>query len=191
MQERSRQSPIERAVRTPRLDRHRSSQQSTRPWVSSWPASISSATGPRHVRCRRSRSASISPGLALRRRRMSPPTPSLLPPYHRSPVSRFLLSASSPRRQPVLRIACVLRAGARAAAGPTVVDRVQTFPSVRPWCAPRRPAPTHFVLLLATVTRGGRWADLERDLELARMTVTPRQVAAMALGGTVVSRSSA
>jgi tight adherence protein B len=31
----------------------------------------------------------------------------------------------------------------------------------------------------------GWWAELERDLELARMTVTPRQVVAMSLGGTV------
>ena len=89
-------SPIRPAGRTPRLVRRRSSHRSTRRSATSWPANTSSATAPPRDRCRRSRSTFRSPGAGSAATAYVAPTPSLLPPYHRSLVSRFLLSGSSP-----------------------------------------------------------------------------------------------
>jgi tight adherence protein B len=115
------------------------------------------------------------------------PTPSLLAPYHRSALSRFLLSAGSP-----VAIALVFALLAAALLllltrrpKTTVVDRVQSFAS-----ATRGPKPGESAAALATPTRNryaeGWWAQLERELELARMTITARQVMGLALAGTAV-----
>jgi tight adherence protein B len=115
------------------------------------------------------------------------PTPSLLPPYHQSPVSRFLLSGSSPVLISLFfaLLVCFLLLVLTQRRQTTVVDRVQSFAGRTPG-VPFDYAATA-ALLAATRNRyaSGWWAQLERDLELARMTVTPRQVAGMALGGTV------
>jgi Flp pilus assembly protein TadB/Mg-chelatase subunit ChlD len=115
------------------------------------------------------------------------PTPSLLPPYHRSPVSKFLLSGSSPFVISLFvgLLACALLLVLARRPKSTVVDRIQTFASGP---ANRRSQGTATAVMRATrrTYAGGWWARLERDLELARMTVTPRQVAAMSLGGTFV-----
>jgi Flp pilus assembly protein TadB/Mg-chelatase subunit ChlD len=115
------------------------------------------------------------------------PTPSLLPPYHRSALSKFLLSSSSPAIVSLviaLLVGVLLFMFARRPKA-TMVDRVKTF-------APgSRGAPQD--LGIAAVLRapmhnqytGGWWADLERDLELARMDVSPRKVVGVSLAGTV------
>jgi tight adherence protein B len=114
------------------------------------------------------------------------PTPSLLPPYHRSSLSRFLLSGSSSLVISLLfgLLVCSLLLVLARRPKTTVVDRIQTFASATPGLGSGRPATA--VLRAATRNRyaTGWWAHLERDLELARMTVTPRQIAGMALAGT-------
>lgn len=116
------------------------------------------------------------------------PTPSLLPPYHRSPVSRFLLSGGSPLLISLFfaLLVCSLLLVLARRPKTTVVDRVQRFASERPGALSQRA--TTAALPAATRNRyeSGWWAQLERDLELARMTVSPQQVVGMALGGTFV-----
>lgn len=114
------------------------------------------------------------------------PTPSLLPPYHRSPVSTFLLSGSSPLLISLLfgLLVCSLLLVLARRPKKTVVDRVETFASGTRSARSERAATV--ALRVATRNRyaTGWWARLERDLELARMTVTPRRVVGMSLGGT-------
>jgi tight adherence protein B len=114
------------------------------------------------------------------------PTPSLLPPYHRSLVSRFLLSGSSALLISIVfgLLVCSLLLLLARRPKSTVVDRVQTFAPGR--SAPRSELGAAAVVRAATRNRyaSGWWAQLERDLELARMTATPRRVVAMALAGT-------
>lgn len=116
------------------------------------------------------------------------PTPSLLAPYHRSPVSRFLLSGGSPVLISLFfgLLVCLLLFVLTRRPRSTIVDRVQTFASGGPGALSQRAATT--ALRAATRNRyaTGWWAQLERDLELARMTVTPRQVVGMSLAGTVL-----
>jgi tight adherence protein B len=115
------------------------------------------------------------------------PTPSLLAPYHRSPWSTFLLSAGAPLLISLFigLLACLLLLMLTRRPATTVVNRVQSFASAKSGPQSERVAAA---VRVATRNRyaTGWWAQLERDLELARMTVTPRQVAAMALGGTLV-----
>ena len=111
------------------------------------------------------------------------PTPSLLAPYHRSSLSKFLLSGNSHVLFSVgfAVLVCILLLLVTRRSGTTVVDRVEQFSSgTRRTRAARdlertRPAPRRYA--------SGWWAGLERDLELARMTLTPRQVVGTALGG--------
>ena len=115
------------------------------------------------------------------------PTPSLLPPYHRSALSRFLLSGSSPLLLSLLfgLLVCsvLLLLGRRPKS--TVVSRVQTFSAARP--GERSEGGAAAVVRAATRNRyaSGWWAQLERDLELARMSTTPRRIVGMSLAGTV------
>ena len=116
------------------------------------------------------------------------PTPSLLPPYHRSPVSKFLLSGSSPVLVSLLfgLLVCLLLLLLGRRPRSTMVDRVQSFASGTPGGGSQRPA-TPAVPRASTRNRyaSGWWARLERDLELARMTATPKRVVAMSLAGTL------
>ncbi len=113
------------------------------------------------------------------------PTPSLLPPYHRSPVSRFLLSGGSVVVISLLfaLLVCALLLLLARRPKSTVVARVKTFAS-EPVTRPEGAASA--VVRAATRNRyaSGWWAKLERDLELARMTVTPRQLVGRALAVT-------
>jgi len=115
------------------------------------------------------------------------PRPSLLEPFHRSPVSKFLLSNGSALAISLVfgLLVCALLLVLVRGPKTTIVDRVQTFASGK--VGARADHAATAALLAATRNRytGGWWAQLERDLELARMTVTPRQVVGMALGGTV------
>lgn len=112
------------------------------------------------------------------------PTPSRLPPYHRTFASRFLLSSGSPFIVSVIFGASVCLLLFLVARRPrtTVVDRVSSF-AAGPRLPRRDPG-------IAEVLRGparnrhahGWWQRLERDMSLARMTTTPQQVVTMSLG---------
>lgn len=114
------------------------------------------------------------------------PTPSLLEPYHRSAVSAFLLSESSPLVVALLfgLLVCLVLLLISRRPRTTVVQRVERFAG-----APRRSRLDSATALALRETRtryaGGWWAQLERDLELARLTITPRAVVALALAGAV------
>ena len=171
-------SPIGPAGRTRRRVRQRSSHRSTSGSASSWPASTSSATARPRGRCRRSRSAWRSPGAGSATTDYVAPTPSLLAPYHRSPVSRFLLSGGSPLLISLFfgLLVCALLLVLVRRPKTTVVDRVQTFASERPARALSARRRRRCGQRPSNRYTSGWWAQLERDLELARMTVTPRQV---------------
>jgi tight adherence protein B len=115
------------------------------------------------------------------------PTPSLLPPYHRSFASRFLLSGTAPVLISIFvaLLVCLLLVLATRRPKSTLVDRVQSFAG-RTGTRSQYQAPA---AALRAATRNqyasGWWARLERDLELARMTVTPKQVVGLSLGGTM------
>jgi Flp pilus assembly protein TadB/Mg-chelatase subunit ChlD len=115
------------------------------------------------------------------------PTPSLLAPYHRSTIRTFLLSGSSPLVIALFigLLACLLLLVVLRRPKTTVVDRVQSFSN-----GPRGvrvESATAVALRAATRNRyaTGWWAQLERDLELARMSMTPRGVVGLSLGGTL------
>jgi tight adherence protein B len=114
------------------------------------------------------------------------PTPSLLPPYHRSLVSRFLLSGSSPLLISLLfgLLVCALLLLLARRPKSTVVSRVQTFAPGNP--SARAGDAAAAAVRAATRNRyaSGWWAQLERDLELARMTASPQRVVGIALLGT-------
>jgi tight adherence protein B len=115
------------------------------------------------------------------------PTPSLLPPYHRSFASKFLLSSSSPLVVSLLfaGLTCLLLFLLVRRPETTVVDRVRAF-AAGPR-APRRDPAIAEVLRAPSRNRQahGWWKKLEQDLELARMKVTPQQVVLMSFGGAV------
>jgi tight adherence protein B len=116
------------------------------------------------------------------------PTPSLLAPYHRSSLSKFLLSGSSTLVVALLfgLLVCSLLLVLARRPETTVVDRVQAFAKG----APSTRSGQATAAAMQAVTRNryatGWWARLEADLELARMTVSPRQIVGMALGGAVL-----
>ncbi|NUT55867.1 MAG: VWA domain-containing protein [Thermoleophilia bacterium] len=112
------------------------------------------------------------------------PTPSLLEPYHRSPLSAFLLSGSSPLVIAALfgALVCLLLLLLTRRPGTTVVERVERFAG-----GPRKRQDSATALVFRETRNryaGGWWAQLERDLELARMTITPTAVVGLALAGT-------
>jgi tight adherence protein B len=112
------------------------------------------------------------------------PTPSLLRPYHRSLMSRFFLSSSSLLLVSLLfgLLVCLLLLVIAWRPKSTVVARVQTFASP----GARAEGVATAVVRAATQNSytSSWWAQLERDLALARMTATPRRVVAIALAGT-------
>ena len=112
------------------------------------------------------------------------PTPSLLDPYHRSPVTAFLLSGSSPLVLALFfaTLVCLLLLVISRRPKSTVVSRVEAFSDDSR--ALRSERPTAIALRAATRNQyaTGWWAQLERDLELARMTITPRAVVGISLG---------
>jgi tight adherence protein B len=111
------------------------------------------------------------------------PTPSLLPPYHRPAIRSFLLSDGS---VVVIGLAFALLVSALfllVLRGPRsgVVARVESFASGARSLGAREPAEQQAPRRRQYA--GGWWAGLEQDLELARMSATPRQVMALALAG--------
>lgn len=108
------------------------------------------------------------------------PTPSLLAPYHRSLASRFVLSSGSTVLISLFLglLVCSLLLVLARRPRKTVVSRVQSFSSGP---GPRSKAAA---LRVAKQNRyaSGWWAQLERDLELARMNTTPRKVVGLTLG---------
>jgi len=114
------------------------------------------------------------------------PTPSLLAPYHRSPLSTFLLSGGSPLVLALFfgLLVCALLLLVTRRPKTSVVNRVESFASASRGVQADNAAS----VALRAPTRNryttGWWAELERDLELARMTVTAPQVVGMALAGT-------
>ena len=115
------------------------------------------------------------------------PTPSLLAPYHRPALSRFLLSSSSPLLISLFLglLACSLVLLFARRPRTTVVSRVRTFSGATPGARTERAAGAALRVAARNRYASGWWADLERDLEIARMTATPRQVAGLALAGTL------
>jgi tight adherence protein B len=108
------------------------------------------------------------------------PTPARLAPYHRSLLSRFVLSPGSIAAVGLLVALLVAWALVLLARGPKrdLVQRVTQFSAGMQQAMPERDsAALRKALSGARYTRGW-WAKLERDLEVARMDVTPRQVAA-------------
>ena len=116
------------------------------------------------------------------------PTPSLLPPYHRSPLTKFLLSGSSPLAIGLLigLLVCSLLLLLARRPKITVVDRVQRFANRAQRERPERAAAALRVATRSRYTTGW-WAEFERELELARMTATPRQVLGLAFGGSLLA----
>ena len=113
------------------------------------------------------------------------PTPSLLAPYHRSPVSTFLLSGGSPLVISLVFgfLTCAILLMLVRRPKSTMVDRVESFS--RESRSPRIQTAATTALGAATRNRytSGWWARLERDLEIARMTASPRQVVGFSLLG--------
>jgi tight adherence protein B len=110
------------------------------------------------------------------------PTPSGVAPYHRSFLTRFVLSSTSIFAVGLLVAALLGWAVSLLLRGPKrdLVERVQAFssepPRVRTEREPDAVAAARRALA-STRQRSGLWASLERDLEIARIGYTPTQVA--------------
>jgi tight adherence protein B len=115
------------------------------------------------------------------------PTPSLLEPYHRSPVTRFLLSSGSPLVISLLfgLLVCSLLLVLSRRPKSTVVDRVDRFARGESRSLAQRSPATALKAAAQNRYTSGWWARLERELEIARMNVTARQVVGISLVGTV------
>ena len=119
------------------------------------------------------------------------PTPSGAAPYHRSLVTRFVLSPTSILAVGLLVAAFVGWAITLLVRGPKrdLVERVEAFSTedrVEPQAQERDSLATaRRALTNARHTRGLQ-ATLERDLEIARMGVSPGQVVAATFAGAVV-----
>lgn len=108
------------------------------------------------------------------------PTPSRVAPYHRSALSRFVLSPASVAAVGLLVAALVGWALVLLARGPkrNLVERVAQFSSGLQHALADPETVTARGALTATRYTRGWWAKLQHDLEVARLDVTPRQVAA-------------
>lgn len=116
------------------------------------------------------------------------PKPAALPPYHRSTLSRFLLSSGSLVAVAFAFAVFVAFTLVVLLRGPkrTLVERIgQYASSSRPRLAEHDWIAAGRALARARYT-GGWWARLERDLEIARIDLTPRQLTVLALVATVV-----
>lgn len=116
------------------------------------------------------------------------PTPSRVAAYHQSFVSRFVLSPGSIAVVGLLVAALIAWALIVLVRGPKkdVVERITEFSDgMRPVVAEGDSVAMRKALAGAQYTRGW-WARLERDLEVARLEVTPVQVAALTGGAALV-----
>jgi tight adherence protein B len=163
-------------------------------------ASIYSALGERFSREYlveyRSRAAAESPvavrieiaGLGSSDADYVAPVPARVEPYHRSLLTRFVLSPGSILMLALLLAVLVAWAIARTIRGArsTVVERIAQFSQE----GAAQPRPAKDAAELASRRRprpaSGRWGQLERDLEIARMETSARAVAAVTLAATLV-----
>jgi Mg-chelatase subunit ChlD len=163
-------------------------------------ASIYSALGERFSREYlveyRSRAATEAPvavqirigGVGTARANYVAPVPARVEPYHRSLMTRFVLSSAS-----ILLLALVLAALVGWAlkrtireSRSTLVERVSQFSQEsRPQTASAKAAPGA-QRRRRVRPASGRWAQLERDLEIARMQTSARAVAAVTAVATLV-----
>ena len=99
-------------------------------------------------------------------------------------MSRFLLWDSSTLVISLLvgLLVCLLLLLLTRSPKSTIVDRVQTFAGATPVTRSTGSA-TSVVRAARNRYASGWWARLEHDLELARMSVTPRQVVGLSLAG--------
>jgi tight adherence protein B len=113
------------------------------------------------------------------------PTPAGVAPYHRSLLTRFLLSPGSILLLAVLLAALVAWVVVRMVGRDKtmVVERITEFSDAAPVSLTRVDTPG--------IRRGaryttGRWAELERVLEIARIELSPRAVVAWTLVATLL-----
>jgi tight adherence protein B len=113
------------------------------------------------------------------------PVPARVEPYHRSLLTRFMLSAGSILLLALLMASLVAWAVARSVRGPrsTVVERIGEFsqsgrsrPQAEEAVSSRRRARP----------ASGRWARLERDLEIARMDASAGKVVGLTAAATLL-----
>jgi tight adherence protein B len=117
------------------------------------------------------------------------PVPARVEPYHRSLLTRFLLSAGSILMLALLLAALVAWAVARTIrrSRSTVVERIAQFS--HEGTAEPRPTARHEAGVASRRRprpAGGRWARLERDLEIARMETSARAVAGLTAVATLL-----
>jgi tight adherence protein B len=117
------------------------------------------------------------------------PVPARVAPYHRSLLTRFLLSAGSILVLALLLAAAVAWAVARGIrrSRSTVVERIAQFS--QEGAAQPRPGKDDAATRPRRRARPARgwWARLERDLEIARMNTSPRAVAGLTLAATLLA----
>jgi tight adherence protein B len=110
------------------------------------------------------------------------PKPSGFDPFHRPFFSRFVLSGASLAFVTLIVAALFALAFVALARGPrrTHVSRINQFARTGTQASSQHHPDAPKKALPAARYTDGWWARLERDLEIARITKTPRQVAAAA-----------
>ena len=110
------------------------------------------------------------------------PSPSRVAPYHRSALARFLLSPASVALLALLGGGLVAWLVLRLARRPQngVVERIGAFSTVAP-----RPSPVAAPQRRRPRYTSGRWARLERELEIARVGLSPQAAVAWTLAATL------
>ena len=116
------------------------------------------------------------------------PTPSRLAPYHRSLLSRFVLSPASIAAVGLLVGALLAWTMFLLVRGPkrNLVERVTQFSSGLTHAAREVDTTAIRKALVGNQYTGGWWAQLERDLEVARIDTTPRKIVGLALGASLL-----
>ena len=118
------------------------------------------------------------------------PTPSGLAPFHRSLLSRFVLSGLALALLALFvagLAAFTVLVGLRSRAS-KVVQRVQEFAGGTPETAPSDEESWHRAAMRRARTEGhGRLARMERQLEIARIELPARRIVLLTLGATVLA----
>jgi tight adherence protein B len=116
------------------------------------------------------------------------PRPAALPPYHRSALSRFVLSPASLFALALVFAVFVAFTLVVLLRGPkrTLVERIGRYASGSRLRQSEHDWISAGKALARSRYTGGWWARLERDLEIARIDMTPRGITMLALVGTIV-----